>query len=508
MKNGAWNVRGLNKELKQKAVVNLLQKDKLNVLGIMEAKLTSEAGIEDLRFTRCRFTWTNGHVVSKLDRVMMVNALWLEQDRSSYVEFRPLGVISDHTSCLVAILDSSERRSKPFKFFNMWTTHPRFMQTVQQCWASFSGGTERARVAQQHLLEVQQRTLAQGWVDEEFQEARKAADRLTQVEYLFYQQRAKHQYFMEVDRPTTFFHSMVKRNNKRREIVAIERGDGSLATTQEDVAREFVAHFQAQLGAQAPGPDGYSSQFFKHSWDTVGVDFTAAILEFFQSGRLLRSWNHTLIALIPKTNHAATIHDYKPISYYTVFYKVISKLLASRLAEVTGILLHPAQTAFVRDQLIIDNIHLEQELLRRYTKKCISPRCTLKVDLQKVFDSVHWDFLQDVLIALHFPAMDPRALRIAHLVYADNLLLLSRGDTSSVTRLVECLRQFSQMAGLTANVAKSCIYIAGVDSLTRDQLLSITGFQQGEMPFRYLGIPIALWKLRISDYTALLDTLL
>lgn len=41
------------------------------------------AGIEDLHSTGCRFTWTNGRVVSKLDQTM-VNVLWLEQNKSSY----------------------------------------------------------------------------------------------------------------------------------------------------------------------------------------------------------------------------------------------------------------------------------------------------------------------------------------------------------------------------------------------------------------------------------------
>jgi hypothetical protein len=34
---------------------------------------------------------------------------------------------------------------------------------------------------------------------------------------------------------------------------------------------------------KAPRPDGYSSFFFKKSWDIVGVDFCAAIQDFFTS---------------------------------------------------------------------------------------------------------------------------------------------------------------------------------------------------------------------------------
>ena len=39
---------------------------------------------------------------------------------------------------------------------------------------------------------------------------------------------------------------------------------------------------------KSPGPDGYSSFFFKKAWDIVGRDFVAAVLEFFSSGQILR----------------------------------------------------------------------------------------------------------------------------------------------------------------------------------------------------------------------------
>lgn len=99
---------------------------------------------------------------------------------------------------------------------------------------------ERVKRAQLQLEEIQQRSLAQGWVEEGYQEVKKIADLLTQAEYLFYQQRAKHAYFKEVDRNTPFFHSLVKRNNKRREIVTVENSNGETTTNPEEVAQEFL----------------------------------------------------------------------------------------------------------------------------------------------------------------------------------------------------------------------------------------------------------------------------
>lgn len=51
---------------------------------------------------------------------------------------------------------------------------------------------------------------------------------------------------------------------------------------------------------KSPGPNGYSSGFFKSCWNIIESDFCAAIEEFFSSGKLLKEANSTFIALIPK----------------------------------------------------------------------------------------------------------------------------------------------------------------------------------------------------------------
>lgn len=61
-------------------------------------------------------------------------------------------------------------------------------------------------------------------------------------------------------------------------------------------------------------------------------------------------------------------------------------------------------------------------------------------------------------------------------MYADDLLLMARGDVSSVTTLMAYLMQFAHMAGLTVNITKFSIYMIGIEARTKDRLLTITGF--------------------------------
>ena len=71
---------------------------------------------------------------------------------------------------------------------------------------------------------------------------------------------------------------------------------------------------------KAPGPDGYTSTFFKKAWEIVGNEVTDAVLQFFENGKLLKQLNHTILALVPKVETPDSVLDYRPISCCNVLY--------------------------------------------------------------------------------------------------------------------------------------------------------------------------------------------
>ena len=71
--------------------------------------------------------------------------------------------------------------------------------------------------------------------------------------------------------------------------------------------------------------------------------------------------NHTFIALIPKSSYAPSVRDFCPISCFKVSYKVISKILANRLAPMLSSLVDQAQAAFNEGRSLSENVHLAQE---------------------------------------------------------------------------------------------------------------------------------------------------
>lgn len=129
-----------------------------------------------------------------------------------------------------------------------------------------------------------------------------------------------------------------------------------------------------------------------------------AIANFFQYCTLLKPINHNIIALIPKGSHTSTVGEFRPISSCNVVYKVIAKILSNRLAPILVSIIDQSESAFVKGRSLIENVHLAQELLRHYNRKRTSPRCLLKIDLTKAYDSIDWSFIKSVLEGLGFPA--------------------------------------------------------------------------------------------------------
>lgn len=107
-------------------------------------------------------------------------------------------------------------------------------------------------------------------------------------------------------------------------------------------------------GDKAPGPNGYSSKFFKTTWHITGDHFVAAVSKFFTTGHLLKAWNHAIIALTPKTNHSPTVSDFRLISCCSVFYKVVAKILANQLSSVLDGLIDCSQAVFIPSQHMSD----------------------------------------------------------------------------------------------------------------------------------------------------------
>jgi len=153
---------------------------------------------------------------------------------------------------------------------------------------------------------------------------------------------------------------------------------------------------------KAPGPDGFTGKFYKVCWPIIKVDVMAAVSAVWS--RKLCNFgvlNYAFITLLPKKDDATNIRDYRPISLVHSFAKLITKLLANRLAGRLDEMITPNQSAFIKGRFILDNFMLVQHTTK-FLHQQKQPRILLKLDITKAFDSVSWPFLLEVLQSLGF----------------------------------------------------------------------------------------------------------
>ncbi|KAJ8419500.1 hypothetical protein Cgig2_026412 [Carnegiea gigantea] len=156
---------------------------------------------------------------------------------------------------------------------------------------------------------------------------------------------------------------------------------------------------------KSPGSDGFNSGFYKASWEHTGNMVCQAVQEFFRNGELPSFYGETKLVKLPKISNPEKATDSRPISYYNVIYKTITKLICSRLKEVLPTIINGGQGAFVKGRELIFNVLVCQDLIRGYNRKFLPRSCIMKVDLHQAFESVHWAILEEWLKALKFPPL-------------------------------------------------------------------------------------------------------
>lgn len=91
-----------------------------------------------------------------------------------------------------------------------------------------------------------------------------------------------------------------------------------------------------------------------------------------------------------------------------------------------------------------------------------------------------------------------------HLVFADDIMFIVRGDSESIRIICNTLHQFGSISGLHINHAKSRIFAAGITEEKFSDLQDISNIPRGEFPVKYLGIPLMHGKHKTTYFTPLL----
>ena len=196
---------------------------------------------------------------------------------------------------------------------------------------------------------------------------------------IFYKQKSRIRWLLEGDANTRFFHRAVIAHQAKNFISYLRSDDGTKVQNVSQIKDMIIAYYSHLLGSdsdiiqpfsvqkiqelhpfrcdtdlagklttipsddeitqavfsmpknKAPGPDGFSAEFFWEAWPVVKESTISAVREFFLTGHLLKRFNATTITLIPKVSGADQLSKFRPVACCNTVYKIITRLISKRL---------------------------------------------------------------------------------------------------------------------------------------------------------------------------------
>jgi hypothetical protein len=110
---------------------------------------------------------------------------------------------------------------------------------------------------------------------------------------------------------------------------------------------------------------------------------------------------HRVILYIPKTGCPTGSRDYRPITLLNADYKSFAHILAGRVQNVSGDLLHPIQYCGTHGKSIFDAVATVRVAIA-YAEFTRGPICIVSLDLTKAFDKMSHTYLFEILRSYGF----------------------------------------------------------------------------------------------------------
>ncbi|GKA96832.1 probable inactive nicotinamidase [Tanacetum coccineum] len=243
-----------------------------------------------------------------------------------------------------------------------------------------------------------------------------------------------------------YFHSVLKGRRSKSKIHSIKDKDG-ITYEGEQIPKVFLKHFQEFLGTKNLVQEIASFEnMFRNK------------LRLCDAEKMIRDVSDKEIK-----DAIFDIDDAKapgPDGFSAAFFK--NKVLTNRIKPILGKLVSCNQSAFITGRHIQDNIMLTQEIMKGYNRRGGPKTVAFKIDIQKAYDTVNWEFLEKTLSGFGFHK-----------------------------RMIKWIMQCVTTAAFTLNINGERIgYFKG---------------GKGKLPVRYLGVPLIAKRLGVNECGCLID---
>nr|XP_048333636.1 uncharacterized protein LOC125423443 [Ziziphus jujuba var. spinosa] len=387
-------------------------------------------GAIDLGFLGKKFTWENkqegrSYIKERLDRGL-ANQDWLSLFSEAKISHLALEQ-SDHSPLLLYSHENKKRRDRPFRFLKAWTDDISSGEIIKKAWNEETrNGMEAHKLLRRlHNAEIALKRWNKshfGFVQENIKRLEKE---LEEIQYGREEERAKqtvvenelriqepgwkasanrnlgkHGFLKEIEGYTELFTSSnpvfgAELDDMGVSYITEEENSRLMAIPLEEEIRKTVWELHP---LKAPGPDGFSGIFYKSYWRIVKTQLIDMVQEIFRTKNIIRGVNKTMLVLIPKTKNASNLNQFRPISLCNFCYKIVAKILTTRLRPLMSKIISPHQGAFLEGRWIMENTVVGQEVAHKVRKhKGKNGLMLVKIDMKKAYDRLGWQFITKAL---------------------------------------------------------------------------------------------------------------
>ena len=154
--------------------------------------------------------------------------------------------------------------------------------------------------------------------------------------------------------------------------------------------------------SKSPGADGFTTNFYKFFWQDLKELLFECFKANFENETLSQYQRIGILNLLPKKDKDLRyLANWRPISLLNTDYKILTKILASRLQKVITNIVNMDQVGYIKGRYIGENIRTLYDIVT-YCDLNEIEAYIIQVDFEKAFDSIEWNFLFDTLDAFNF----------------------------------------------------------------------------------------------------------
>ena len=164
---------------------------------------------------------------------------------------------------------------------------------------------------------------------------------------------------------------------------------------------EILEAIESASNNKSPGLDGITNEFYKATAHQIGPTLLKVFQEQLDRGYLTESGKEGVTRLIPKVTTTPTIQELRPITLLACDYKLMSKVIATRLNNNLPNILHSSQLCTRDDRSIISGAG---EIISaiEYANERDIPAYILSLDAYKAFDKANVNFIIQVMERMGF----------------------------------------------------------------------------------------------------------